>query len=48
MHLAWTFHRYQDDDDCSRPDAQIFDVRLEAFGDDSAGATGGSQQGGVE
>lgn len=40
MHLAWTFYRYQDDDDCSRPEAKIFDVRLEAFGDDSAGAAG--------
>ena len=29
MHLDWTFLRYQDDSDCARPEAKIFNVHLE-------------------
>jgi hypothetical protein len=33
MHLAWTFMRFQDDLDCSRPDAKLFAVKLVAKAD---------------
>jgi len=29
MHLDWTFLRFQDDSDCARPEARIFNVGLE-------------------
>jgi len=32
MHVSWQFMRYQDDLDCTRPDAQIFDVKLLTVG----------------
>ncbi len=40
MHLAWTFYRYLDDGDCSRPDAKLFDVKLEVGARDDEETSG--------